>query len=130
MKSDPNELLTQVLAWIFLGGYFVLFIWGVRVARAGGPDNELYSYFGTGFATLVAGVVAAALGQRSRESGRSILILAYVIMYFATGVAAIVTWINCVNATPVLIRAIATGSFGLAVAVVGAYLKPQALFGH
>ena len=130
MKSDPQELLTQVLAWIFLAGYLALFVWGVRVAAAGNPDNDLYSYFGTGFAALIAGVVAAALGQPSRASGRSILILAYVIAYFSTGLVAIIAWISYGNATPVLVRTIATGSFGLAIAVVGAYLRPEAIFGQ
>ena len=101
-RGDENrlcELLTQVLAWIFLAGFTALFVWGIRVAS----------------------------GLSSAMNGRSILILSHAVVDFVTGLASIIVWID---ATPVLIRTIATGSFGLAVAVVGAYLKPHAIYGH
>jgi len=53
------------------------------------------------------------------------LLAAYALMYFAAGAATLVTWFRKTSKTPILIRTIAAGFFGLAIAAVPAYLKPR-----
>ena len=134
-----KELLSQILSWTVLAGFSTLVTLGIRDAlkqgAAADPPTDPMTYVGGALATIVASVVYAVFGQKPASgdaahvlflapSRHDVVLIAYGIVYFAAGIATVVTWFFRTDKTPVLIRTIAAGFVGLAAAVVPAYLTP------
>lgn len=140
------EVLAAALAIVAILGFAVMFvidIYRIWSAPAGQTpvDNQAFLYVATALAALIGGFVAVSFGVKPPSSGSLItrnvqslgrLLLvgpveligsAYLVIYLALAVAAIVTWVGRPSETTALVKNLALTFVGLLIPIVSAYLQ-------
>lgn len=149
-NSASPTIRQQLAAWMALMaavGFVVTLGWQLYAIWTTPSDvvvgsNPRLDYLASGLVGLVGGVVAVGLGQKPPSGeratwrfanvvGRGIssntnvakfLAIAYVIVYFVVGIAALATWVARPHTTPP-INSFAVSFLGLAFAVVSDFFQ-------
>jgi len=127
--------------------FAAIFVWAIVQTWASAPGmtpktSDSFSYVSTALAALVGGIVAVGFGLKqpptnppsagrlarsldglSRLGVSQVLLILYVLLYFACGFGALVTWVLRTPETPELVKNLAVTFLGMLIAIVGAFFS-------